>query len=86
MFNDCEVNAVTATGQTFTIEDWRFGRAPTRRVVLLERATVPPSYSTSVSLATIQQRLYLLACEMLFSILFLVSLIVYVFKSLRTRL
>jgi hypothetical protein len=60
LFNHCVVTAVTASGEQLKIEDERFGRAPTGKILLLMRASTPPSYSTSVSLETINKRLYFL--------------------------
>jgi hypothetical protein len=84
MFNDCVVKAMTPSGEKFEIEDLRFGRAPSGSVQLLERATLPPTYTTSVSLATLNERLYFLICATILSVLFAVGLILYVVRAVRT--
>ena len=58
--NDCTATAVTASGKTVEISDWRFGRAPSGRVLLMQRSSDPDVYSTNVSLDTLTQRLIFL--------------------------
>ena len=58
MFNTCDVKATTASGQTVSLNDKRFGHAPTGAVSLLQRPGNPTVYSTDVSLRTLNQRLY----------------------------
>jgi len=84
MFNDCVINGMSPSGEPFSIEDMRFGRAPAGPVVLLVRPTVPPAYSTTVSMATIQQRLYFLIVSSLLSVLFWLGLAVSVVRPMKT--
>jgi hypothetical protein len=85
LFNNCTVKGETNTGEKFEIEDFRFGPAPTGSVTLLERPTNPPTFSTTVSLATLHERFYFLAFAVAASILFIIGILLYVVKALRGR-
>jgi hypothetical protein len=57
LFNECRVRAALPSGEVMTIEDWRFGSAPTGTVRLVGAAAEPPIYSTDVSIRTLWARL-----------------------------
>ena len=49
----------TVTQATGEITDWRFGRAPTDRIILLQRRDDPSAVTTDVSLRTLWNRIAL---------------------------
>ena len=77
MFNHCVVGATTAVGQQVEVSDWRFGAAPTGRVMLMQRNTTPPTYTTSVSLTTITARAWFMAMSVTLSVGFFMTLILF---------
>lgn len=83
--NNCEVTLVTADGRTQTLTDWRFGRAPSGTVRLLERATTPPSYSTDVSLRTLHQRLAMFVAMAVLSAFFVVGSLILLVRFVSGR-
>jgi hypothetical protein len=57
MFNDCTVTFVSLqSGESRQIMDWRFGRAPSGPVQLLQRRDDASSVTTDVSLGTLWNR------------------------------
>jgi hypothetical protein len=57
MFNDCTVTfASLLGGESRQITDWRFGRAPSGPVQLLQRRDAMSSVTTDVSLQTLWNR------------------------------
>jgi hypothetical protein len=53
----CDTRLATGSGRVQQLTDTWFGRAPHGRVQLMEWATVPPQYSTDLSLRTLHERL-----------------------------
>lgn len=85
LFNDCTVSVETTSGSKFEIEDMRFGRAPSDAVRLLERPASPPVYTTDVSLATLNGRLYFAIFAVFLSLLFVVGMVLSIFRAMRRR-
>ena len=56
MLNDCTVTFADADGRGDQLWDWRFGRAPTDRVLLMRRRDDPSIVTTNVSLSTVTNR------------------------------
>jgi hypothetical protein len=65
----------TVTHATGEITDWRFGRAPTDRVVLLQRRDDPSAVTTDVSLRTLWNRIALAGAFALFGLLAVVGFV-----------
>jgi hypothetical protein len=84
--NNCVVKAVTKGGEAVEITDWRFGRAPQGQVHLMERDTVPPRYSTDISLRTLDQRLAMFVLADVASVLFGAGLLILMWRLARTGL
>ena len=59
MWNDCTVTFVSQSGESRQITDWRFGRAPSDPVRLLQRRDDASSVTTDVSLRTWWNRVLL---------------------------
>ncbi len=85
LFNDCTVRVETTAGRKFEIEDMRFGPAPSDAIRLLERAASPPVYTTDVSLATLNGRLYFAIFAVFLSLLLVIGLILSVIRAMRRQ-
>src|SRR4051794_8935610 len=59
MFNDCTTSFVSQSGESSQFTDWRFGRAPSDPVRLLQRRDNASSLTTNVSLQTVWNRVLL---------------------------
>jgi hypothetical protein len=69
LFNQCTVTFVSQpSGERRTITDWRFGRAPSDAVHLLQRRDDPSAVTTDVSLRTVWNRASLVFTVVLFGV------------------
>lgn len=83
--NNCRIDIVTDDGRALTLKDDRFGRAPGDYPILLERASVPPTYSTTVSLATISNRLVTVATFDFFAFVCAIGGLIMIFRPRRRK-
>jgi hypothetical protein len=82
MFNDCTVTFVSLeNGESRQITDWRFGRAPTDPVQLLQRRDDDTSVTTDVSLQTLWNRLLMALTLVGFGAVLAMTLIAKAFKA-----
>lgn len=81
MFNDCTVTFVSLlSAELRQITDWRFGRAPSDRVQLLQRRDDASSVTTDVSLRTLWNRVLLALLLVGFGAVLALALIANAFK------
>jgi hypothetical protein len=81
MFNDCTVTFVSLqSGEKRQITDWRFGRAPSDPVQLLQRRDDVSSVTTDVSLRTLWNRALVALTLVGFGALLAMALIANAFK------
>jgi hypothetical protein len=82
MFNECTATFVSRqSGESREITDWRFGRAPTDPVRLLQWRDDASSMTTDVSLRTLWNRLLVAVTLVLFGVFLAITLIVKAFKA-----
>jgi hypothetical protein len=81
----CDVKLATDDGRVETLTDARFGPAPQGRVRLMERGTVPPQYSTDLSLRTLHQRLAVFIVGAFVTVFFALGLAKMAWATLRPR-
>ena len=82
MFNDCTVTFVSLqSGESRQITDWRFGRAPTDSVQLLQRRDDDTSVTTDVSLQTLWNRVLAALTLVGFGAVLAMTLIAKAFKA-----
>jgi hypothetical protein len=81
MFNDCTVTFVSLlNAESRQITDWRFGRAPSGRVQLLQRSDDASSVTTDVSLQTLWNRVLMALLLVVFGAVLALGLIANAFK------
>jgi hypothetical protein len=81
MFNDCTVTFVSLqSGESRQITDWRFGRAPSDPVQLLQRRDDVSSVTTDVSLQTLWNRVLVALTLVGFGAVLALALIANAFK------
>jgi hypothetical protein len=81
IFNDCTVTFVSLqSGESRWIMDWRFGRAPSGPVQLLQRRDDASSVTTDVSLRTLWNRVLLALTVVVGGAFFALVLIASAFK------
>ena len=82
MFNECTATFVSRQGrESRQITDWRFGRAPSGPVQLLQWRDDPSAVTTDVSLQTLWNRLLVAVTLVLFGVFLAISLIVKTFRA-----
>ena len=82
MFNDCTVNFISLqSGESRQIMDFRFGRAPSDPVQLLQRRHDASSVTTDVSLRTVWNRVLVVFFLAGFGVVLAIGLIAHAFKG-----
>jgi hypothetical protein len=87
MFNDCTVTFVSLqTGESRQITDWRFGRAPSDPVHLLQRRDDVSAVTTDVSLRTVWNRLSMVLMLVAFAAFLALTLVAREFRHQDTAI
>jgi hypothetical protein len=82
MFNECTTTFVSRLGrESRQITDWRFGRAPSNPVQLLQWRDDASSVTTNVSLQTLWNRLLVAVTLVLSGVFLAITLIMKAFKA-----
>src|SRR6185295_16980090 len=82
MFNECTATFVSRQGgESRQVTDWRFGRAPSDPVHLLQWRDDASSVTTDVSLRTLWNRLLVAVTLVFFGLFLALTLIVTAFKA-----
>ena len=82
MLNHCSVTFMSLqSGQSQEITDWRFGRAPSDPVQLMQRRDDASAVTTDVSLRTVFNRLLVVLMLGAFAALLVIGLIAHEFKD-----
>jgi lysylphosphatidylglycerol synthetase-like protein (DUF2156 family) len=74
IIDDCTVTYRTVTGETRSMTDWRFGRAPRDKVTLMNRRDDATTVTTDLSLRTLWNRIALAFCVLLTGLFFVIAL------------
>jgi hypothetical protein len=82
MFNHCTVTFVSLQSrESREITDWRFGRAPSDPVQLLQRRDDASAVTTDVSIRTVWNRLLMALMLVLFGVVLALALVAQEFKD-----